>query len=142
MVNRNKRNLYRSLEYEQKLLAQKISAIEAFPLNLIAEAFPEGRWEMEYQGPGFILPYNFEYIPLIKAFMQDQFPEAEFRREFPIIWEQHDQAAYFIVYLWGTLDMQFRLDSSRVGTTCVLNKIGEQTKTIPIYEVTCSEEKW
>lgn len=134
--------LHQSLRYEKELLAQKIEAIESFPLALVAEAFLEGKWEMEYLGPSFLLPYNFEYIPLIKDFMKDQFPGVEFRREFPIIWEQHSQAAYYLVYSWGRFDLQFRLDSSRAGTTCVLNKIGEQTKIVPIYEVTCTEEKW
>lgn len=138
-----KQQLLNSVAYDKRLLEQKIKGIEQLPLELIAQSFPDGSWGMGYDGPIFVLPYKFEYIPLIKEFMEMQFPDVKFIREQQIIWEQHNQAGYHISYSWDKqLELEFRLDTKKTGTTCVLHKIGETQKVIPIYEITCSEEKW
>jgi len=135
-----KQQLLNSVAYDKRLLEQKIKGIEQFPLELISQAFPDGSWEMHYDGPAFALPYKFEYVPLIKEFMELQFPNVEFIREQQIVWEQYSQAGYHISYRWDNdLELEFRLDSTKTGTTCILNKIGETQKVVPIYEVVCSE---
>lgn len=135
--------LHRSLDYERNRYERQVRATEALPLGLLAEAFPEGVWEMHYDGPALVLPYNFALIPAIKDFMILQYPKVLLAREYPIIWEEHGTAAYIINYIFlPNVMLEFRLDSSAKGTTCVLNKIGERTKIIPVYEVTCSDEPW
>lgn len=82
---------------------------------------------------GFSEPYDFRRIKILaehfKASGFDLSREKTFTDDGTLgNWWIRDSVV-FIVYFRPEMD----------GATCKLNKIGEQTKVVPIYEVTCQD---
>mgnify|MGYP001316257053 CR=1 FL=1 len=113
-----------------------LSQIKMF--TLFKQAFPEGDWTLcnRYE---FKLPMRFSLEKEFAIFMATQYPD----------WVPGEMVHYvgltamdYIVYRHKELDISIEIDfnSTRPGATCVLNKIGEETKIFPIYEVVCSEQ--
>lgn len=136
-----RKRLIRKLKWEQELVDRKVFKIETLPINLIAEAYPQGIWDPYcWDGPEFLLPLDFSLIQSVKDFMALQFPEASFRREYQIIWEMRASAARFLKYEFPpSCELEFRFESSREGSNCKLHQIGVEQVAKPIYEVTCGE---
>ncbi len=128
--------LIEKIEKEIKERHDAIEYAKKLPINELAEAFPAGKWNYDWIGRfEFALPYSFELIEKVKA---EVVKFAEIRNTTTHVWSDKE-AGYFISCksVGGYFEINFR--TTREGTTCVLNKIGEEVITKPIYEVICSQ---
>ena len=145
-----KEKLLRELKHKIEQIDREAKNLEKIPVDLFQQAFPDGEWHNSWAGGlVFTLPYNFQLIEIVKAFVQDQFPEFELYHEHQNVWGREKEAGYFLYYRTtdkygfgdSTFEVAFR--TGRDGTTCVLNQIG--TEEVPVFEVTCEEgakENW
>ncbi len=124
------------IERRKKGIDDAIKKLGDINIDLIAEAFPQGYWFFGvFNDFEFSLPFSFELIESFKAFMEMQYPKCRLKRESRHIWEENNKAGHFLYY--DGFEVSYRTE--RTGTTCVLNKIGETSKTVPIYEVICQD---
>jgi len=143
-MKKQKEQLKKSIQWEIDQRMKMLEKLERVPCGLISQCFPDGTWITYWsQGFEFTLPFNFELIAQVRAFMTEQFPEYKLLRENQFVWDTSKTAGHFLEYETHEEDrtdrtwFQFGFRTDHKGTTCVLNKIGE--KTVPIFEVICSE---
>lgn len=127
---------------------KRLDELELLPIDLLSQAFPEATFGLEWSWYFEMqLPMRQTLIEEVKRFVKEQFPEWEIDNERQIVWDEAKSAGFFIEYLvqkstketgWKRLEFHVAFRSSKSGSTCVLNKIGE--KTVPVYEAVCSEE--
>jgi len=132
--------LKNAIENEQKSVERHIEQHRFFQehkiFNLLTQAFPEGTWSYSYNYD-FNLPMRFALIDEVKLFMREQFPDAKLNDDRQYVWEE--SAGRFVKYRYDGNAIEFTFRTTRNGSTCILNKIGEETKVVPIYEIVCSE---
>lgn len=133
-----------SVTREIEALNDKLAALDRLPVNLIAEAFPQGNWTNSYGSRyEFTLPFDFALIKTVKEFMSLQFPDFALKSERQFVWDESKDAGYFMEYSTGEKDWHeavwftigFRI--SKKGSVCVMNQIG--TKQVPVFEVICAD---
>ncbi len=139
-----KEQLIESLNCEMEKYQRLLEKVERIPVQLFAEAFPNGRWT-NFWGSSFefALPFDFKLINQVKVFVSMQFPEFVLSRENQFVWDTSKSAGHFLEYetqedSWRdrvTFQVAFRTEKE--GTTCVLNQVGK--KEVPVYEVICKD---
>ena len=105
--------------------------------GLLKQAFPEGSWSYSYDYC-FTLPMRFALIDEVKVFMEEQFANIRLKGDRQYVWD--DSAGRFLEYDYLDKEIEITFRTTVKGSTCILNKIGEENKVVPIYEVVCSEE--
>jgi hypothetical protein len=81
----------------------------------------------------YSLPYDFRIIKVNRS---------EFEmHDFSLVHEKQwsDDGVLGQWYRRGTANITIFYRPQMAGSTCKITKIGEETKTVPIYEVTCME---
>lgn len=133
-----------SVTWEIEKLNHELADLDRLPVNLIAEAFPQGNWVNAWTGRyEFTLPFDFALIKTVKEFMAMQFPNFILASEHQFVWDESKDAGYFIEYSTGEEDWRkavwftigFRISTK--GSVCVMNQIG--TKEVPVFEVICAD---
>lgn len=142
------KKLYPKIQEQQKILACRQYELEHLPLDLVQQAFPQGKWYVSYVGIEFQLPYSFPLFSEVRTFMDIQFPEWKKPNELiPNTLSGSTTYAWMIYTIYdekhplGSYQLEFDFNSGREGTTCVISKIGqeERMQTFPIYEITCPD---
>ena len=132
-----KDTLMEHIDCEMKRLERLTNTANALPINLFVEAFPAGRWSTNWFDVVINFPFDFALIEQVKKFIIEQGGVIWYENRF--VWNDQGKAVHFLtIFMNGvSFDINFRTENK--GSTCVLNKIGEETKVLPIYEVICSE---
>jgi len=129
--------LLAALDWERRKIELRVEKIKTLPIELVKQAFPEGGWG-ENRGSDFVftLPLRFELIDVFKEFSRVQGWQVKNLRRY--VWDDKRAGDFIDIYdLENNYLFEVALRSSVEGSTCVINKIGEEMK--PIFEVICGE---
>lgn len=146
--NNTKLSLLKQAQNEIERIQSRVALLDVVPVNLIYEAFPDANISLWVFGcqVDVNLPMRFALIDDVIEFCKDQFPN----------WTQTTNSQYIsdtgnanrrLMYRVNNFDakyerhgyVEFLFSSKTAGSTCVINKIGEEKKVVPIYEVVCSQ---
>ncbi len=131
------KRLFDDLDYQQTKIDKMRKMVEELPIELVKQVFPMGHWSefwmYEYE---FTMPLDFALEAQFIEFIELQgWGHDKLRRT---VWQDSKEAGDFItVNVSKSLDFRAAFRSGTQGSTCVLNKIGEEMK--PVYEVICSK---
>ena len=139
MKSTAKDNLLESIQHEIDRQKRLKAAAKTLPIDLFVEKFPQGHWFVSWIEIRFSLPFDFELIAQAKELVEVQVPEAELIRENRFVWNESGKAGHFIEYRYRGHDFTIEFRTETKGSTCVLKKIGEENKVLPIFEVVCAE---
>lgn len=133
---KEKERLLKSIEWDRTMIERRVERLNALPIDLISEAFPDGSWcptwGYEYE---FTLPMRFELIGKFEEFCKLQGYEIKHARRH--VWDDKNAGDFMDVYVNESISFVAAFRSTKEGSTCVISKIGEEMK--PIFEVICSE---
>lgn len=143
-MNTQKEELIASVTREIERKTKALKRLEVIPVNELSEQFG-GHWWLDITEKFELsMPYDFAMIGKVKEYMAEKFPDFRISREKQYIWNSPEPAAgYSLEYetteedWWERTCFDIMFRSGNKGSTCVLNKIGEEV--VPVFEVICAD---
>jgi hypothetical protein len=137
----NRMHVTRSIKFEIEKYQARLEDLKSIPIEAIEEDLPDVVFDIVWTGYHIraTLPYDFAVRAEARKVMKRL--GWTLLRENQIIWEDSGEAGYFIDFKHPDthVELDFVFQTTKEGSTCVLHKIGDETKTVPIYEVICAE---
>ena len=128
------RQLQRDIEHIQKRIAE----LDVYPLEEIAETFPEASISLATFGVAISFPMDWLVVSRWKLYVAEKHPDWQCHYDKQLVWDDVQRGGYFLDYWIGDyneLDVNFRTEVP--GSTCVMHEIG--TKVVPVFEMACAE---
>jgi len=128
--------LRQNAKYEIERIERRLATLEKLPIELVKHAFPEGSWSEYFGGDyQFTLPMRFDLVAQFKKFCTAQGFQDKFWQRF--VWDKDNAGDFCDCYVTEDLSFRVAFRSTAKGSTCVIQKIGEELK--PIYEAVCAD---
>jgi len=129
----------KELDWEIDRIAKLVELVNAVPMGLIVQAFPEAEVVKNSMSIDICLPLSFSLIEEVRRFMEDQFPEI--KKTDDTIYTSGKWATHYLHYrIQDKYNFEFHFQISKQGSTCIMNPIGKKFVEQIEYEVVCSKE--